>query len=611
MNNKVISVNLLLLGSIVSSLILISFHHKYDRQLQSDNDRHAGLLKHSDFVYNSSSSCFPHNSKEWLEGKRLGNQNGTSIDEKYVASSILNIESFFPNDEEHSQRLLQHTLCHNKSTFLSTKFATSHDESESAHLSFDMDQTIPFLALRLIYLVTHIHQHKYAMEEALHRSKYIRKCEREMRSKKIGKFDFECPNAKFLVVPMKQRGLGALMRTDAVTALMAGIATDRVVLFVNRSPQGPDFLQSPWAFASCPRHDKQCFFLPDSPCVLTHDDIRNATVLERGDRRKLYKTGQLPEAIQNKKVVAMNTLTRPQRMPLNFLDRVAQLAKEYVLNPLMEDNPNDSRLPRLSATVHYILKESQHQKEEEEKSFNYFGRNSKAHHAMVLYAMRPNFEYAQRLDEIVSQALGEDHDTEMTLGLPIRASDKCIDESECLPFDDYMDMIQTVWDKNKKSMVPKRQIGAKNIKVILTSESPDILKAQEDFKARNSTHFPLTQGNGSSVPFEFITNKFDLLQNSGNPTEMEDFINKEDIILSSLASLKLQFHAKYTIGNCCSNHHLLLLDFLQEGCGASDHHAAGCMQDHENPKFRLCCGWTKTENCQTKRNIREQRTKKV
>ena len=40
-------------------------------------------------------------------------------------------------------------------------------------------------------------------------------------------------------------------------------------------------------------------------------------------------------------------------------------------------------------------------------------------------------------------------------------------------------------------------------------------------------------------------------------------------MLSSMSSLKAQLLPRLSIGNCCSNFHTLLSDFLVEGCGAA------------------------------------------
>jgi hypothetical protein len=76
----------------------------------------------------------------------------------------------------------------------------------------------------------------------------------------------------------------------------------------------------------------------------------------------------------------------------------------------------------------------------------------------------------------------------------------------------------------------------------------------------------------------------------------------DDIMLSAISSLKLQLHARHTVGNCCSNFHLLLFDFLEEGCGPAKDQNVECLQDNEAPEYRLCCLWSKTDECLNKKN---------
>jgi len=490
------------------------------------------------------------------------------------------------------------------------KFYTEADEKLLATTVVANNRTtIHRLSLRLLYLSTHVHQHRHAIKEAEYRLRNLEACNREMEAKNIGTFDFECPEAKFLVVPMKHSGFGGQARLILAPALMVGIASDRVVVFANGSPVGPNYLREPWDLSSCPRRNKQCFFLPDTPCVLTHDEIQNATNIGKGERRALFKTGLLPDHLRNERVVVMNMVDRPQRVPSNFRSRIAQIARQFIIDPLAKENPDDPRLPLLLAAANHILQED----ESIGDSFYYFGRNFQAHHAMVFFATRPKLEYAERIDKILRSTLEVNHRAELALGLPIRASDKCIDESECPSFETYMSLMQNILDANEKQFEDHRRRGTTvnsttvldtplHTNIILTSESSDIMEAQKAFQEEYSR-----SPNNMLYPYKFVTNRFDVLPNTGNPTKLSSkYGNKEEILLSAFTSLKMQFFAKYTVGNCCSNHHLLLFDFLTEGCGAGDiDHVANCMQDHEDARFRICCGWTKTEDCVAKRLKRE------
>jgi hypothetical protein len=64
-------------------------------------------------------------------------------------------------------------------------------------------------------------------------------------------------------------------------------------------------------------------------------------------------------------------------------------------------------------------------------------------------------------------------------------------------------------------------------------------------------------------------------------------------MLSAMSSLKAQLLPRITIGNCCSNFHALLNDFLSEGCGAASENRFLCLQEYEDPALRVCCGWHK------------------
>lgn len=63
------------------------------------------------------------------------------------------------------------------------------------------------------------------------------------------------------------------------------------------------------------------------------------------------------------------------------------------------------------------------------------------------------------------------------------------------------------------------------------------------------------------------------------------------IMISALSSLKAQLLPRLSIGNCCSNFHILLNDFLSEGCGAASTNTFQCIQESEDPLLVVCCGW--------------------
>jgi hypothetical protein len=555
--------------------------------------RETDLEGRVDAELKSNGHCFPYNTQTWLEAgknKRLGNFNDSLMDDDFVSQSILNLRSLLV-DNRHSHSLLQHTLCHAKSRFLSL-------DIPQEQLLNPTNQTIHFWGLRLVYLATHIHQHAPAMQEAQVRLKGS--CQSEIESKGIGRFDYECPSAKFLVVSMGRLGLGAVMRLGAVNALIAGIASNRTVLFVNNAPVGPKFIRQPWLLASCPRRDLQCFYMPSTPCVLTQDELVNGTQLQRSEARGLFKQGELPDNLSDERVLLLDLVLRPQRTPTKFRNNIVNIIHKHLIDPLVQGKPDDPRIPLLTKAANNILVEE----ELNDGTYYYFGHNTKHNHALVFYAMRPNLKYARQLDYIMEKTIPKDFDPDLAFGLPIRASDKCFRESECLPFQMYMNMTaqtyakyETELDESRRRVAAQAQTKEKlvNATIIVTSEAERIHDAQKRYQE---------EGLDKNLPFafQFVKNSFDVHQGTGDPGKMSGNITSDEIMVSSISSLKVQLHARYTIGNCCSNFHLLLFDFLRDGCGAAQDQVAECMQDNEDPTYRLCCQWSKTEECLTKRN---------
>ena len=598
------------------------------------------------------SRCFPYNSEQWLVAKsRFGNSNDTSIDFDVVSNTILelttgsvllNVDDFLSS----TKTLLEQTLCLQASRFLSSMndeifSSTNHDVLNPNN------QTIDDWSLRLLYYAIHLHQHvpaKMEAEDRLRKFSYKstggeddddNECDSQtLNSLQIGHFDYECPNTKFLIVPLGQKGLGAVMRLGVVNAFIAGIASGRVVVFVNNSPTGPREIQHPWLHASCPRRDIQCFFMPVTPCVLTHEDLQQAPMLGRGEARGLFKTGKLPEKFEETKAVVINIKLRPQKTPIIFRKNAVSLINTHLLHPLITDNPSsfddDPRIQLLQKATEHIYEE---EIPRTNGTYYYFGHNVKHNHAFVFYAMRPNHYYKVKLQHIIDTTFGQSSsppssstptdsnkfDPKIALGLPIRASDKCSSgESECLSFEKYMNLMDYTWDKQKSKLVGTStgsQFHSLKPSIILTSESSSMHKAQEDF-VNHRNH---------SLLFHFIKNEFDLQQGSGNPSNFWDdpqsvvtslsvqkpqekqrnhttTTTMDDIMLSSISSLQVQLHARYTVGNCCSNFHSLLFDFIKGGCGVNHDHVAECLQDNELPEFRICCQWSKEEHCLTKKN---------
>jgi hypothetical protein len=83
-------------------------------------------------------------------------------------------------------------------------------------------------------------------------------------------------------------------------------------------------------------------------------------------------------------------------------------------------------------------------------------------------------------------------------------------------------------------------------------------------------------------------------------------MDADEMMLSSMSSLKMQLVPRVSVGNCCSNFHVLLNDFLIEGCGAASDNTFLCLQEYHDPLLKVCCGWH-TDCMAQKKELREKR----
>jgi hypothetical protein len=153
------------------------------------------------------------------------------------------------------------------------------------------------------------------------------------------------------------------------------------------------------------------------------------------------------------------------------------------------------------------------------------------------------------------------------------------------------------------------------LNVLLTSESRKVFQEQQEF-----LHNTALQEATSPFPFRIITNSegdvHPIQKNWRSHSPYLNFTSDQNMI-AALSSLQIQLLAKYTIGNCCSNFHQLLFDFLKAGCGkvqtsnnatmttsGGGGQGAECLQSNENPELRLCCGRTELPHCKKIRMAR-------
>jgi hypothetical protein len=380
--------------------------HKYDDaqflphpwSLEEVNANNTGRLQ---------TSCFPHNTIDWLNSTRHGNADGDFFLDGGILSTIS-----LPQSTSMSARqlrlILQETLCYENSSLLSFANGGSFSSDES--------REVRMWTIRLIYWVVYEHQHTPAYPEARSRLDRDSPCWQSARAKGVGALDFECPSAKFLVVSFYKNGIGANLRLGAVPALEAGIASGRVVLFVDDADEGPSFLQEPWPLASCDhRRDTQCFFRPASPCVLSTKELASARVLKRGEMRQLFRVGRVPEHYADDRVLILHLNFRPQRQPANLAgilyNRSVALIERLATN-------DDS----ISRNLLYRAAEAILTEEEVFTTYNYYGAGSAIFHSLLLYAARPNRQAASAMNSILRDVLPTDDafSSQHALGLPIR-----------------------------------------------------------------------------------------------------------------------------------------------------------------------------------------------
>jgi hypothetical protein len=355
-----------------------------------------------DPMTNLSESCFSHNSPAWLEGPRKGNHNGSLMDVDFVRHLILDVPTIL-SKQGNARTLLGRVLSHESSRFL--------DDGEHG----GDERSVRLWAVRLIYLAMHYHQHRLAIPEAETRYRYGSSCLPEMAKRNVGLFDYECPTAKFIVIRLSPYGLGSNIRVGAGTALLAGLASDRIVLFVNKSPMGSTKYLKKWALASCERGDHQCSFLPTSPCVITKADAPQAYMLSENETDKLLSIGEAPRGHESDRVwLLYPNLQQIHLNPVKLTKAVDQLRKYSV--ELLESVPSDDpRLPVMRRATDSIVADYKPR-----EGYDYAAANSKVHHALYFYAMRPNQESARKIDSVLSQIISDDFNPEQALGLPIR-----------------------------------------------------------------------------------------------------------------------------------------------------------------------------------------------
>jgi hypothetical protein len=126
--------------------------------------------------------------------------------------------------------------------------------------------------------------------------------------------------------------------------------------------------------------------------------------------------------------------------------------------------------------------------------------------------------------------------------------------------------------------------------IIFTTESSSTVEAQQDFVANVELQ--------STYPyhFNFITNDLDARPETGflksNFQVLNDTEADNKLLVSTISTLKFQLLARATVGNCCSNFHQMISDFMVAGCGYAYKNDYYCMQDVGDWDLMVCCAWS-------------------
>lgn len=362
----------------------------------------------------AANNCFPFNTVKWLTSNRIQNLEGLDLAASFqlLLPPSTQADNSYNNNKQGAQfqAALDETICIKGSRFLNpgSMNTTINKEYEDAN--------VRTWTTRLVYFAINFHQHYQAWEEFNHRQQVLSnnnssECQKAWETHHMSISDYECPKAKFLVIAMSDNGLGANLKLGAMVALKASLATGRVALYINNfNHTRHGWLKKNWTLTSCPRRDYQCFFMPPSPCVLTHDDYQNAYLLNKTDMRTLFRTGTLPH-LEDTRVVVYLPSFRPQREPPRMRERLAKIGQFLVHQGMLPDIP----------LVHEAIKRIATPTDETRVAYQ--GDDELAG-GLLLYVTRPRPEYLQQLQTIHANLLGSQKQSDASIGLPIRG--ECI-----------------------------------------------------------------------------------------------------------------------------------------------------------------------------------------
>ena len=391
-------------------------------------------------------------SKAWLlDGTRLGN-----VDENISKQDVQNLIAEGGKSHASFEFIIGESICSKNSPVAQTVPSFDNlDAFATGTTAADVNLTSTEIS-QLIYRAIHENQYGPARDEAINRLQHWDEWLDLSTEVGIGMLDFECPPpAKFVVfdgftLPV---GLGSnLRRFGNVDVFRTALSHNRVFLYVNGD--------RPNAFASCDRMDLQCSFAPMSPCVITQEEM-DAAPLAPHDL-DAYLRQNPDERIVRVKQKAGYT-TSPTDNQIHGLVQSLEGLQDKVSNGDSVKSPLVNSLATALSSA-----------DNEMKVVDMIGA------AAELFITRPN----RRMRGIIEKALRESFpigfDPNKAVGLPIRASDKCKKEAQCINFDEYMGQLH--------SQFPLYDMK----RIVLTSEDETIIKASESYAEERDEDFTIT-----------------------------------------------------------------------------------------------------------------------
>mmetsp|Transcript_6580 Transcript_6580/g.18357 ORF Transcript_6580/g.18357 Transcript_6580/m.18357 type:complete len:590 (+) Transcript_6580:187-1956(+) len=472
-------------------------------------------------------------SKEWLEGPRKGN-----VDIGITKQDIHNLIIAGAQSHDSFDSIISESVCSKNSPVAQTIPSFDLDAFATANVNLTRAE-----ASQLIYRAIHENQYGPARKEAINRlqhwdewlalasnPQYRQKDSSSSMSADGGirMLDFECPSAKFLLfdgftVPV---GLGSnLRRWGNVDVFRTALSHQRVFLYVPGD--------RPNAFASCDRMDLQCSFTPMSPCVITQKDMDSAPVAPQNLDSFLSQNSD--ERIVRVKQKAGYSTSQVQAIrgrhgQIYGLARTLEGLRGKVEGSTAEFAFIDNLVAALSSVGDGMELEDV------------------ISAAAQLFITRPNRQMREIINRSLQDSFPKSFDRSKAVGMPIRASDKCKKEIDCIGFGNYMEQLHLEF-----SMYDMKR-------VVLTSEDGMIIKASEAYTEEHDEDFT------------FTTNKYDVTQGSGAYDDLpqsEKEHSKEDILASTMTSWAFQLKPGHAFLNLCSNFHVLIFDSIRFGCAMS------------------------------------------